>query len=118
MFRNISLNLKTGGRFVGVTLPAAEDPLAFLDAERSLPAPPLGSGLFHYNFIKHVKDGIFFNCYGDTEMGSVDFDCYHLRRDVSEAAAKEAGLEGELYWDVTQVPERFLSNRLCGMKWR
>jgi len=39
----------------------------------------------------------------------MDFDCYHLREEVYEAAAREkGGLKGEVAWSVTAVPDEFL----------
>lgn len=108
MFRNISLNLKDGGHFVSVTVPPARDPTASVNAELSARPPPEGSGCLVYHVIKDVEDGIYFHVHGDTEVGDVDFDCYHLRKDVYEAAAREAGMKGELKWGVTSVPERYL----------
>ena len=108
MFRNIALNLKDGGHFVGVTVPPTQDPTASLNAETKVRPPPEGSGGLYYHFIKDVEDGIYFHVHGDTEVGDVDFDNYHLRRDVYEAAAREGGLKGELKWGLTSVPERYL----------
>ena len=108
MFRNICLNLKDGGHFVSVTVPPAQDPTASVNAESEVRPPPEGSGGLFYQFIKDVEDGIYFHVHGDTEVGDVDFDCYHLRKDVYEAAAREAGMKGELTWGVTSVPERYL----------
>ena len=113
MFRNIALNLKDGGHFVGVTLPGAQDPLAFLESEKKLRPPPLGSGLLYYNFINRVEDGIFFNAHADTQVGVVDFDCYHLRKDIYDSAAKEGGLQS-IHWDITRVPERYLKGEGSG----
>lgn len=108
MFRNIALNLKEGGHFVSVTVPPAEDPTSSLNAECKARPPPDGSGCLYYQLIKDVADGIYFHVHGDTEIGHVDFDNYHLRKDVYEAAAREAGLNGELTWGLTSVPERYL----------
>lgn len=108
MFRNIASNLKEGGHFVSVTVPPAMDPTASLNAEFGARPPPEGSGALVYYHLKDVEDGIYFHVHGDTEVGDVDFDCYHLRKDVYEAAAREAGLKGELKWGSTSVPERYL----------
>lgn len=108
MFRNICLNLRDGGHFVSVTVPPAQDPTASLDAEFDARPPPEGSGGLVYSVVRDVEDGIYFHVHGDTEVGDLDFDCYHLRKDVYEAAAREAGLKGELRWGVTSVPERYL----------
>ena len=108
MFRNIALNLKDGGHFVSVTVPPAQDPTASCEAEFKARPPPEGSGGLVYYVLRDVKDGIYFHVHGDTEVGDVDFECYHLRKDVYEAAAREAGLKGELRWGLTEVPERYL----------
>jgi SAM-dependent methyltransferase len=108
MFRNISLNLKDGGHFVSVTVPPAQDPTASVNAESNARPPPEGSGGLVYHILQDVEDGIYFHAHADTEVGDVDFDCYHLRKDVYEAAAREAGMRGELKWGVTSVPERYL----------
>ena len=108
MFRNIAGNLKDGGHFVGVTVPPTQDPTASVHAELRARPPPEGSGGFVYRIIKDVEDGIYFHVHGDTEEGDMDFDCYHLRKDVYETAAREAGMKGELVWSDTSVPERYL----------
>jgi len=109
MFRNIALNLKEGGKFVSVTVPPAQNPIDSLNAEvQARPFPP-GSGYLIYNHLKDVEDGIYFHVHGDTPVGDVDFDCYHLRKDVYEKAAREAGLTVTV-WGVTDVPERYLKD--------
>ena len=108
MFRNISLNLKDGGHFVSVTVPPAQDPTASVKAEFNARPPPEGSGGLFYRKIRDVEDGIYFHVHGDTEVGDVDFDCYHLGKEIYEAAAREGGMKGELRWGVTDVPERYL----------
>lgn len=109
MFRNIALNLKEGGRFVSITVPPSYNPIDSANAERE--ARPLiagGSGYLAYDHIRDVEDGICFRVYGDTPVGMVDFQCYHLKKEVYEEAAREAGLKGKLEWGVTEVPERYL----------
>lgn len=108
MFRNVALNLGDGGRFVGVTVPPAQDPAASVRAELDARPPPEGSGGLVYSVVGDVEDGIFFHVHGGTEVGDVDFDCWYLRKEVYEGAAREGGLRGELRWGVTRVPERYL----------
>ena len=108
MFRNIALNLKDGGHFVSVTVPPAQDPISSLNAEFSARPPPEGSGGLIYYHLKDVEDGIYFKCFGSTEFGDVDFDNYHLRKSIYEAAAREGSMKGELQWGLTSVPERYL----------
>lgn len=114
MFRNIALNLESGGHFVSVTTPPAQDPIASLNAEFNARPPPEGSGGLVYYHLKDVKYGIYFKCFGSTPVGDVDFDNYHLRRDVYEAAARESGMRGELQWGLTSVPERYLRGEGAG----
>jgi len=52
MFRNVALNLRDGGHFVGVTPPPTQDPTAFVEAERQ--ARPGGSR----------GGGVALQCYG------------------------------------------------------
>ena len=108
MFRNIAINLKGGGRFVGITVPPTQDPAGSIEAEYKLRPPPEGSGFLVGYVAKDVEEGVYFHMHGDTKAGAVDFDCYHLRKDVYESAAREAGLRGKLEWGITSVPERYL----------
>lgn len=108
MFRNIAMNLKTGGHFVGVTLPPSQDPLSSMKAEATSRPPPVGSGLLNCSLIEHVEDGIFFHVEGNTPIGNVTFDNYHLKKEVIESSARAAGLNGKLVWHLTIVPERYL----------
>ncbi|KAL8740092.1 MAG: hypothetical protein Q9190_007171 [Brigantiaea leucoxantha] len=114
IFRNVSLNLKDGGHFVSVTLPPASAPMVSVDTEFTARPPPEGSGGLFYHLVRDVEDGIFIHVHGETEIGNVDFDCYYLRQSVYEAAAREAGLRGELHWGVTSVPERYLKGEGSG----
>ena len=61
-----------------------------------------------------MQDGIYFHTHGDNEVGAVDFDRYYLSKEVYEAAAREAGLTGELTWALTSVPERYLRGEAPG----
>ncbi|KAL8712081.1 MAG: hypothetical protein Q9220_003515 [cf. Caloplaca sp. 1 TL-2023] len=108
MFRNIAINLKEGGHFVGITVPPAEDPMTSIDTELRVRPPPEGSGGLYYSVNEHVIEGIYFHVKGHTPLGDVDFDCYHLKKSVYEEAARKAGLKGELRWGLTDVPERYL----------
>lgn len=108
MFRNISLNLSDGGRFVSITVPPSSNPIDSLNAEKDARPMPAGSGYLIYNHLKDVKDGIYFNVHGETPVGDLDFKCYHLKKEVYEEAAREAGLKGKLGWGVTKVPDRYL----------
>lgn len=109
MFRNVAMNLKEGGRFVAVTVPPSENPIDSLNAEASARPEPQGSGYLVYKHIKDVEDGIFFGVHAETPIGKLYFECYHLRKEVYEEAAREAGLTGTMEWGVTDVPESFIT---------
>ena len=115
MFRNVSLNLREGGHFVAVTPPPTQDPAAFVEAERKArPSESGGSGGLFCNVTGVVEDGITFHVHANTRRGAVDFDCYHMRKEVYEASARVGGLCGELAWSVTAVPDDFLQHRRGG----
>ena len=108
IFRNIAMNLKDGGRFVSITVPPSSDPIASITAEANARPMPEGSGYLIYYHLRDVEDGIFFRVHGETPVGELNFDCYHLKKELYEEAAREAGLKGDLEWGVTKVPERYL----------
>jgi SAM-dependent methyltransferase len=108
MFRNIAMNLKDGGRFVSVTVPPSSNPIDSLNAEANARPMPAGSGYLIYNHIKDVEDGIYFRVHGETPVGDLNFECYHLKKELYEEAAREGGLKGKLMWGVTDVPDRYL----------
>ncbi|KAK9778238.1 putative Methyltransferase domain-containing protein [Seiridium cardinale] len=105
LFRNISLNLEPGGHFVGVTPPPTQDPAAFYEAENH--ARPHGSGFLMGHPTRLLEDGCAVHTQGETALGTVEFDNYHLRRDVYERAARDGGLQGTMEWNLTTVPNGF-----------
>lgn len=108
MFRNVALNLKDGGHFVSVTVPPSSNPIDSINAEIKARPLPAGSGYLAYEPINDVKDGVFFRVFGNTPVGDLSFECYHLKKEIYEEAAREAGLKGKLEWGLTKVPERYL----------
>lgn len=113
-FRNIALNLEDGGVFVGVTPPPTNDPAAFYKTEIGARPGPRGSGLLVSHATGTLEDGVRVHRHADTPVGVVDFDTYHLRRDVYEKAAREAGLRGKFEWNPTRLPDGFLENPVGG----
>ncbi|KAK0101935.1 hypothetical protein ONS95_001256 [Cadophora gregata] len=111
MFRNVALNLKDGGRFVSITVPPSSNPIDSMNAEKDARPLPAGSGYLFYEHLEDVEDGIYFNVHGETPVGDFDFKCYHLKKEVYEEAAREAGLKGALEWSVTKVPERYFEGK-------
>ena len=61
-----------------------------------------------YSHIEDVEDGIYFRVHGGTPVGDLNSERYHLKKELYEEAAREAGLKGKLEWGVTKVPERYL----------
>lgn len=114
MFRLIAMNLKEGGRFVGITCPPTADPAAFVQAERDLRLAPQGSGGLLCSINYEVKDGVYFHVFADTEAGEVNFDCWHLLKRVYEEAAREGGMNGVLEWSATEVTDEFIRTREGG----
>lgn len=108
MFRNVTLNLKDGGHFVSVTVPPSSNPIDSIKAEMKARPLPAGSGYLAYEPIKDVENGVHFRVYGETPVGDLSFECYHLKKKIYEEAAREAGLKGKLEWGLTKVPERYL----------
>lgn len=109
-YRNILLNLKPSGRYVGVTPPPSFDPREFVAQEQALRPLPSASGGLYTTVLGDVEGGVRIHLHKDTSVGDLDFDCYHLRKDVWEAAAREAGFHGELNWQVTHIPEDFMTD--------
>ena len=115
MFRNVSLNLKDGGHFVAVMPPPTQDPAAFVEAEgKARPSESGGSGALFCSVTGVVEDEVTIHVHADTKLGNVDFDFYHLRKEVYEASAREGGLRGKLAWKVTTVPDDFIKDRMGG----
>ncbi|KAL9100877.1 MAG: hypothetical protein Q9163_003804 [Psora crenata] len=112
MFRNIALNLKDGGHFVGVTPPPTQDPILAFETETK--ARPNGSGGLFITVTEAVEDGLGLHAHVDTQKGNVDFDVYHLKQEVYEASAREGGLGGKITWSVTAVPDEFLRDHADG----
>lgn len=106
MFRNAALNLNDRGHFVAVMPPPTHDPAALIQAENNVRRR--GTGGFFSTMTGSVEDGITLHRHADTVAGVLDFDCYHLRKEVYEVAAREGGFRGELSWSTTSVPDDFM----------
>lgn len=109
-WRNIYLNLKPGGRFVGVTPPPTNNPAGHIEAECRVRPLPTASGGLYSTVNRHVEDGVDFHLHSDTPAGPLDFDTFHLKKDVWISAARESGFEGEIGWDITSIPSDFMGN--------
>lgn len=110
MYRNILLNLKPGGHLVAVTPPPTNDPVAYISRECELRPRPTASGGLYTTIKKEVADGLYAHYHANTPAGDLDFDTYHLRKQVWESAAREAGFQGHIEWSVTDVPFDFMND--------
>ena len=48
-----------------------------------------------YSHIEDVEDGIYFRVHGGTPVGDLNSERYHLKKELYEAAAREAGGKGQ-----------------------
>ena len=109
-WRNIHLNLKSGGHYVGITPPPTNDPAGHVDVEQRARPLPIASGGMWTTLNHIIDEGAYNHRHADTPAGDMDFDTYHLRKDVWIAAAREAGFDGEIEWEGTRVPSDFMEN--------
>jgi hypothetical protein len=69
---------------------------------------PAGSGYLIYNHIKDVEDGIYFRVHGETPVGDLNFECYHLKKGLYEESAgtsrgKDREVQVWLSWRLTRL---------------
>lgn len=103
MFRNASLNLKSGGHFVGITPPPTNDPRGH--CKRALAARPAQYGDVIVTITKDVEGGVATHLDATMRSGKVEFDAYHLTKRVYECSAWDGGLEGALNWRPVDSPD-------------
>lgn len=78
MFRNASLNLRSGGHFIGITPPPTNDPRGH--CERALAARPARYGNVIVTITKDVNEGVATHLDATMTTGKVEFDAYHLTK--------------------------------------
>jgi SAM-dependent methyltransferase len=104
MWRNIHANLRPGGRFIGVTPNVNMDPVEQpIDDRYGYAVVP----------VKKVEDGYKCRLTAYTQPEKVEFEMYHLSKQVYEQSAAEAGLLG-LTWNGYVIPE---DGRKAGGYW-
>ena len=101
MFRNIAVNLKEGGHFVGIMCPPLTDVQAFVQAARS---PDAEESDWDYDIVEQMEEGVKFRTYLPRSDQSQTaerqfFDSYNLKKAVYEASAESAGLTGVQWID-------------------
>ena len=102
MFRNVAMNLRDGGHFLAVTPHPTNDPKGYV--ERAASARPVQYGNITTFTTNEVEGGIATHLVAAMRPDNVEFDAYHLRKDVYERCAREGGLEGELVWKLIELP--------------
>ena len=103
MFRNISMNLRSNGQFIGVAPPPTNNPREH--CERASAVQPAQYGGLVINITKDVEEGIATHLVAPVKSGTVEFDNYHLRKSLYEKSAREGGLEGPFLWRPTDSPD-------------
>ncbi|KAI4202624.1 MAG: hypothetical protein LQ350_002417 [Teloschistes chrysophthalmus] len=103
MFANISMNLKEGGRFVGVTVKASENPREYIEATAKM-------NIMFWEYARmewrgDVDGGISTRVVADIGSGTLSFEYYHLRESAYDRAAQEGGMKGPLTWKTLTLPE-------------
>lgn len=96
MFRNVAMNLREGGRFLAVTPHPANDPKRHSEAAAA--ARPVQYGNVTVSVTGEVADGVATHLVAVIGSGTVEFDAYHLRKEVYEQSAIEGGMRGTLAW--------------------
>lgn len=103
MFRNVSINLKSYGHFIGITIPPTNNPREH--CERALAAQPAQYGGVVVNITKDVEDGVATHMVAPMKSGIIEVDAYHLSQSLYEKSAREGGLEGPLLWRPVDSPD-------------
>ena len=100
MWRNIAANLRPGGRFVGIApVPQSDPAIVYNDSYAFDQKYGVTSSI-----LNEVEDGFKVHVVGLTHPQEVHFDCFHLRKEIYETTAREAGMRGKLEWKRISIP--------------
>ncbi|KAI4268475.1 MAG: hypothetical protein L6R38_007835 [Xanthoria sp. 2 TBL-2021] len=102
MYRNISTNLKDGGRFFGVMQYPTEDPRGQLEILRK--NRPQSYEYVTLEYAGDVEDGISVYVIADRPT-KFEFKTYWLKESVHKEAAQQGGLMGEWKLEYPTLPE-------------
>ena len=103
MYQNISINLKEGGHFVGVTPEPIWDPKTRV--EQALASQPTQYEGIILTVKQEIEDGVQTHLLAVTKAGKVEFDGYYLSRNVYEESARAGGMTGTFSWKSMVIPE-------------
>lgn len=102
MFKNISLNLKLDGFFVGIVPHPTED---FGERIKSHQKPPLNRLLPRNQYTKELISGDGWTSRVFLSDDRVDFLTWHLKKSIYEEAARLGGMNGKFEWRREILPE-------------
>ncbi|MCJ1366211.1 hypothetical protein MMC16_005337 [Acarospora aff. strigata] len=102
MFKNVSANLKDGGKFFSLQMPQYEEPMEYL--ERTTPEFGEKYGDSIRSLMK-VDDGYHVQVTCHTKPQHIEFDAYHLRQSILEQSAQAGGMHGPLQYLDVIVPD-------------
>lgn len=102
MFKCVSLNLKEGGVFVGITQAPVEDLEREAELAKGDPWRKYGVSVL-YN--KRIKDGYQTRVIGHVLPETVEFDNYRLKQSVYEESARKGGMQGSVSWKEIALPQ-------------
>lgn len=102
MFKNIALNLKSDGFFVGIVPHPTED---FGERVKSHRNPPLNRLLPRNQYTEELISGDGWTSRVFLSDNGVDFVTWHLKKSIYEEAAKLGGMKGIFEWRREILPE-------------
>lgn len=102
MYRTVAMNLKQGGRFLGVTPHPTNDPKGH--ENQATAVRPIQNGNVTMLVKNEVEDGVATHLVAVTPSGKIEFEGFHLTKDVYERCAREGGMTGELIWKPLEFP--------------
>lgn len=102
MFKNISLNLKPGGFFVGIVPHPTEE---FGERIKSYQKPPLNRLLPRNQYTEELSSGDGWTSRVFLSDDGVDFMTWHLKKSIYEEAASLGGMNGRFEWRREVLPE-------------
>uniref|UniRef100_A0A0B7KMP3 Methyltransferase domain-containing protein n=2 Tax=Bionectria ochroleuca TaxID=29856 RepID=A0A0B7KMP3_BIOOC len=109
MFSTICINLKQGGVFVGVCMHPVEDLYNFIVHHNSKVWAMTGLEDIYQDRLScdagYMFKAVFHPPKADKFGQTIEFEAYHLKKSLYEAAARLAGLQGKLEWQHCDFPD-------------
>lgn len=110
MFRSISANLDPGGVFIGVVPEPAEDMDEYVRKRQPFFLQNPGLYDLDFEYMQRLESGEGYKVGAKVYLERpFQFQCYHLKQSVYEAAAWEGGMTGKVEWNVIRPSEEGMS---------